>query len=347
MADKKDPIPAHKDGLGQKPTASSQWSAFAGRNDNSLDKVAKLGSVVQNTGLNVANYAAAARARSVSGGAGRGGDDALSEFRRTGAWDAKEILSGFVRQAKDSAKKPVRRRDADPSALLTAARTLIGIALWGKDKGIRDLANAARRSDKLDDQQRRKIEGIGRAAGNRTLTIAQLEELVPLLCAASGSNQDNIMARMGLLIAGRENVRTVGDDENHNVKPRQFLDIRKFEGYLLIADFPEGRAAQGRREPKFERVLGLLRDVKGELYLIDVKGLHEPSKGVDDGDIFLARMRKPDEMALREFMGGLRKDAPNSPLARVTWNGYLSASIPTSFAGISIPVIKGAAFRYM
>lgn len=341
-------LPLHQDGVGQKPASQGPWSAFAGRHENPLNKVVKVGSIAPSTGLNVANYAAAARARTASNKSNnQAGDDALADFRASGAWEAKEVLNDFARPVESQGKRPTRRRDQDPEALILAAKTLVGISFWGKDKGVRDLCSATRGSEHLSDEQRRKVEGIGRAAGNRTLSIEMLRELVPLLCAASGSREQGIMERLDYLLGTRSNVRVVGDESQHKVKPRQFLDLRRFEAYLIIADFPEGRAAQGRRGPQFERVLGLLRDVKKELYLIDIKGLHDPVEGKDDSDTFIARMRKPDEMALGEFMGGLRREPPNSPIARITWNGYLQTSLPDNFSGISLSVIKGAAFRYM
>ena len=78
----------------------------------------------------------------------------------------------------------------------------------------------------------------------------------------------------------------------------------------------------------------------------EILGLHDPNKGSDDKDTQFSLLRKPDELAVKEYLGGLRQQAPQSPVARLIWNGYLSSAPPKTLANLELFVLFGSTFRY-
>ncbi|MFH1809940.1 MAG: hypothetical protein ABIJ09_14440 [Pseudomonadota bacterium] len=346
MAKKPEPPPAKPDGLGDTAPVKAQWNSFSGRSGIALDKIATVGKAAPTGELNVHAYAQAARARTASS-MPVAGEDALSRYRRDGTWDAKSILAAFAAEpAEDSGKKKKFRRDADPEGLVSAAQTTVALAILGESKGIRALASSLARSDHLDAEQRRRIDSITRAAGGRGLSIDNLRQLVELCGAATGPKDAGVVERTAQLVGLRDSVRTIGDTARHVVSPRQLYDVRAQEACLVIVDMPVREASVAKRGPNFSRVVSLLRDVKGELMLVDPQGLFDPNKGADDSSVQTALMRKPDEMAAREYLAGVRPAPPVSPVARLLWNGYLSSTPPKTLASVEIFMVRGSTFRY-
>jgi hypothetical protein len=178
------------------------------------------------------------------------------------------------------------------------------------------------------------------------LTVEHLRSLVELCGWAAGPRDAGLLDRTAQLVSLRDSPRALGDPAKHVVSPRQLYDLRAQEACLLIVDMPVREASIAKRGPNFTRVICLYRDVKGELNLVDPVGLHDPAKGCDDPSVQTALMRKPDEMAAREFLAGARPAPPTSPVGRLLWNGYLSSTPPKSLANLELFMVRGSAFRY-
>jgi len=324
----------------------AQWSAFSDRKLN-IEKVATVQSRAPQGEMNVASLASAAMARqrgSSSEEVEVGGDDVLASYRKSGEWDAGKIVRGLFEEVEPTGKRA--RRDATPAGLTAAARATVASAIWGEVKGLRQLASTLSHAEPLDDEGRRSAEGIARAVGSRKLGLEHLRTLTKLCVAVSGERGDALLERACRLVDLRVQPRAIGDLERSVVSPRQLLDIRALEAVLVVVDMPVREATSGRRPPSFERVVVLLRDIKNELVLIDPIGLYDPSKGANDRETVHATMRKPDEMALREFLAGAQSAAPASPIARLSWAGYLSSVAPRALSSIEILALRAKAFRF-
>lgn len=325
-----------------------QWNSFSG--SSGLPPVENIAKVGKHTTaeFSVASYASAARARRMSTEV-VATDDALSHFRNTGNWDAPQLIAAMMQEPVDAepVKKRRPKRNADPEGMVSAARVMVALSVFGGVKGIRDLTTSLMQIDTIDTDVRRKVEGINRSIGGRNLSIEQLRELVKLCCMALPLDEDDTLTdRASRLVDVRGGLRIIGDPQNSTSSPRQLLDVRSQEACMVVVDMPKGKMAASRRAPGFTRVVGLLRDIKNELTLVDPFGIYDPAKGADDKSLHHVVMRKPDEMALRDFLAGVSDTLPTSPLARLTWNGYLSSVPPKSFASLENSVLRGSTFRY-
>ncbi|MBN2361023.1 MAG: hypothetical protein JXR83_16325 [Deltaproteobacteria bacterium] len=329
------------DALATSSSGKEQWKSFSGSRVDlqKIDTVQKR----EVSGFNIASYASAARARQAATTVT--GDDALTAFRLDGKWDAPGILSAFVAGLGGDRRRPMRR-EVEPEGLLSAVRADVAAAIMGEAKGVRSLAATLARSKALDIDQQRKVDGAARAAGTRNLTVDHLRLLVEHLLIAAGTREDALVERAARLVDLRDNVREIGERGRNLVAPRQLLDIRAGEACLVVVDMPVREPSMRGRSALFSRVVVLLRDVKNELNLIDPVGLFDPAKGSDDTSAYVATMRKPDEMALRDFLAGKPGLPPLSPIARLAWNGYLASAPPKSLAAVEISVLRGSVFRY-
>jgi hypothetical protein len=341
MTPPKKPAPAKVDALATSPTQQAQWKSFSG----SRVEIEKIGTVQKKevSGLNVASYASAARARQAS--ATVASDDALNAFRLDGKWDAPAILRAFVSGMGSDSRRGVRR-DSDPDGLLSAVRAAVAAAIMGEAKGVRGLATGLARNKALNVDQQRRIDGVARAAGARNLTLEHLRQLAEHMLIAAGAKEDALTERAARLVDLRDSVREIGERSRNLAAPRQLLDLRSGEACLIVVDTPVREPSMRGRAASFSRVVVLLRDVKNDLNLLDPVGLFDPAKGSDDSQANVATMRKPDELALRDFLAGKASQPPLSPIARLAWNGYLASAPPKSLAGVEITVLRGSAFRY-
>ena len=341
MTPPKKPAPPKVDAIAKDATQQNQWKSFSG----SRVEIEKIGTVQKKeiSGLNVASYASAARARQAASTVSS--DDALNAFRLDGKWDAPAILRAFVSGMGADSRRAVRR-DTDPDGLQSAVRANIAAAIMGDAKGVRGLATGLARSKALNVDQQRRVDGAARAAGTRNLTVEHMRLLAEHLLVITGAKEDALLERAARMVDLRENVRELGERARNVAAPRQLFDIRSGEACLVVVDMPVREPSIRSRASSFSRVVVLLRDVKNELTLIDPIGLFDPAKGSDDAASNLATMRKPDELALRDFLAGKASQPPLSPIARLAWNGYLASAPPKSLAGVEITVLRGSAFRY-
>lgn len=341
MTPPKKPAPPKVDALAKEATQQTQWNSFSG----SRIDVQKVQTVQKRevSGLNVASYASAARARQAASAVAS--DDALNAFRLDGKWDAPAILRAFVAAMGPDQRRAVKR-DADPDGLLSAMRATLAAAVMGEAKGVRGLAAGLARSKALNVDQQRRVDGATRAAGTRNLTIEHMKLLAEHLLIVAGAKEDALLERAARMVDLRENLRELGERARNVAAPRQLFDIRSGEACLVVTDMPVHEPSMRGRGASFARVVVLLRDAKNELTLVDPIGLFDPAKGSDDAASNVATMRKPDELALRDFLAGKASQPPLSPIARLAWNGYLASAPPKSLAGVEITVLRGSAFRY-
>jgi hypothetical protein len=335
------------DGIGSVPQERKNWAALFGKPALTIDKINTVQKRGYKSEMSVATLASASMARDKQQSTTRAGGDFWGAFRGRGDWDAKAILADFVAPDQDQFGRPKRiRGKAISPGLLSAGQAIVAAAIWGGVKGVRDLANAIVAMNDVDMDCRREAESIARAVGSRKLDPEQLRRLPTLLCTLAGHEDEALLDRVGRLVDFRTAKRVIGVQAEHSCSPRQVLDIRSQDAALIVVDMPQKRKAVGRRGPEFKRVVVLLREVNGELTLLDPQGIHDPTKGSDDTATLFVCMRKPDEMRLRNYLQGRADQAPMTALSRLSWNGYLSAAMPEILANIEIIVPSGCCFRF-
>lgn len=323
----------------------SKWSSFAGKNAIAVDKIARVSKPQPMSNLSVASLSSAALARRKSSAIKT--DDQLADFQRHGTWDAARILQAFTEAAAGVPRKASRHQKADPDGLTSAVHAVIAAAIYGEVQGIRLLATALARCGRLDTDRRRQADGVARAVGSRNLGLNHLLSLASL-ASASTPTEAPLLERIGHLPRLVGSLRLIGKRGQDVVSPKQILDVRSQEACLVVVDLSAREPTGGGRQrlPQFTRVVALIRNLKDDLVLLDPAGLYDPVKGADDPTTRSVTLRKPDVLALADFLVGRSPAGPTSPITRLACNAYLSAAPPKPQLTMEITVPGASTFRY-
>jgi len=302
------------------------------------------GAPVGGVGMSAAALASAALAQRVVVQRKPDASDALAEFRSTGTWKAPAIYNALDGATPPQAKG---RAPSAPVSLVATVRALLGIALYGEVKGVRMLVAALGRFEGLTPELLRELDGIGRMAGARQIALEQLQRLISIALEATAAADAVGPVRADLLVGQLDGVRPIAGREHGVATPKQLVELRAREACLVILDLPVRGASVARRPREYAQVVGLLRSLGGDLVMVDPDGLFDPVKGTHDASVRYSVLHRAQEIGLADFIAGTGVSPPQSPVARLICNSYLSAATPRDLGKESIPVVGGLAFHFI
>lgn len=300
--------------------------------------------------MNVATLASASLAqRQRPLAAANEGGDALAAYRGGAHWDGKALVHAFG--PKLLAADP-RRNPAG-----SWARAWILASVMGEISGLRLLGQSLDKAHggdvglRLDDGQRRAALALARLAAGRSLVEAKIVEVLQHLLGALGSVEDPI-ASLRALLRVAPGAQVLGHSDDGSLTSKQLLDLPRQGLIFLWVAGAETKPTRGARLHKGGKrgaarpCVALLRDVQGQLWMIDPDGLYDASRAVHDAAHFCVMMPKPMEQALADKIAGQRAALPQSPVVNVLLGNYHGHALAEDWTKQRNPTLDALALRY-